>query len=366
MAGGFTVTIQPSGGPRLISGGNATVLLDFNGADGVTINGMNSLTVRNTAAGTGCAVRYINDASNNSLLNSTLEGGGTSAVLQIGTGATTGNDNIQIVGNTIRDRTDAASVPFNSINLIGTSAAVSNSSTLIDHNQLINFTQAGIVIGTSDNATFTSNDIFQTASRTTALFGVAVNSLTGTNVFSGNKCMTLPPHWVPLECQFNDSRDTTVSRNQVYNFPSTSGSTGTLVGLVFNGASGTAASATFVNNSVSIIPGFANAQTVIGIRDFAFGGNTFRSFYNSILVGGTSSGAASSWACQRADLAPTAFTMNDTLCFNNRTGGTGNHFAGADQSSNTGTFVSNNNLFVGTGLTRRISSTWGVHHLGRR
>src|SRR6185436_15669417 len=56
IAGGFTLTIQPSGGAaRLISGGNSSVLLDFNGADGVVINGLNTgghtLTIRNTAAG---------------------------------------------------------------------------------------------------------------------------------------------------------------------------------------------------------------------------------------------------------------------------------------------------------------------------
>jgi Calx-beta domain/Right handed beta helix region len=355
FAGGFTITIQPSGGARLISGGSATVLLNFNGADGVTINGLNtggnSLTIRNTAAGTGTAVQFINDASNNSVLNTTLEGGGTSAVLFINTGTTTGNDNITVTGNTIRDRSDAASIPFNSINLIGTSAAISNSNILINNNQIFNFTQAGIVVGTSDNVTFTGNNIFQTAPRTTALFGVAVNSAAGTNTFSQNQIHDLTTTVATTGMAFNDARATTVSRNRIYNFPSTSGSTGTLAGIQFNGSSGNPAAVTLVNNMVSIIPAFTNAQNIFGIRDFAFGGNTYTAYYNSVLLGGTGSGTSNTWACQRGFAAPTTFTQINNLCFNNRTGGTGNHFAAGDQSQGTGTFVSNFNIFVGTGAT---------------
>lgn len=356
FSGGFTLTIRPSGGAlRIVSGGSPTVLLDFNGADGVTIDGLNTggnaLTIRYSAVGTGTAVRFINDASNNTVTNTTLEGGGTSSILSISTGVTTGNDNISITGNTIRDRTDATSVPFNSINLIGTSAAISNTNVVISNNQLINFTQAGIVIGTSDNVTFTNNTISQTASRTTALFGVAVNSATGTNLFSQNTVRDLTTTLGTTGMQFNDARDTTVSRNRVYNFASTSGSTGVLTGIVFNGASGTNATVTVVNNMVSLIPNFNNNQIIRGIFDFGFGGNTFNSYFNSVLVGGTNTGAASSWACVRGTAAPTSYTMLDNICFNNRTGGTGSHFAMGDQSNGTGTLTSNYNIFVGTGAT---------------
>ncbi|MGI8918728.1 MAG: beta strand repeat-containing protein [Pyrinomonadaceae bacterium] len=356
FGGGFTVTILPSGGAaRLISGGSAVVLLDFSGADGVVIDGLNtggnSLTIRNTTAGTGTAVRYINDASTNTLQNTTLEGGGTSSVLFISTGVTTGNDNIQIVGNIIRDRTDAVSVPFNVINLIGSSATVSNTNILINNNQIINFTQAGILVGMSDDVTVTNNDIFQTAARTTSLFGVAVNSAGGTNLFSENKVHDLTTTLGTSGMQFNDVRATTVSQNRIYNFPSTSGSTGTLTGIQSNGSSGNPANLSVVNNMVSIVPSFTNAQSIFGIRDFGFAGNTFSAYFNTALIGGTGSGTANSWACQRGFSAPTTYTAIDNLCFNSRTGGTGNHFAGGDQSVNTGTFVSNFNFFAGTGAT---------------
>ncbi|HLM02941.1 MAG TPA: Calx-beta domain-containing protein, partial [Pyrinomonadaceae bacterium] len=175
FAGGFTVTIQPSGGARLISGTSSTPLLDFNGADGVTINGLTgaaNLTIRNT--GTSAAIRFINDASNNAVLKTTLEAASTSAVLNISTGITTGNDNITVDGNVIRDLSTAAGAPLNGINVAGTSAAVANSNITINNNQIFNFTAAGTVIQLSENITYTFNDIFQTAARTTALAGVAV------------------------------------------------------------------------------------------------------------------------------------------------------------------------------------------------
>ncbi|HEX8738222.1 MAG TPA: Calx-beta domain-containing protein, partial [Pyrinomonadaceae bacterium] len=240
---------------------------------------------------------------------------------------------------------------FNVINLAGTSAAVSNSNILVTNNQLINFAQAGLFVANSDNVTFTNNDVFQTAARTTALFGVAVNSMLGTNVFSQNTIHDLTTSLGTSGMVFGDVRATTVSRNRIYNFPSTSGSTGVLTGIQFTGVSGAPASLTVVNNMVSIIPNFTNNQSIFGIRDFGFATNVFTSYFNSTLIGGTSTGTANSWACQRGFSAPTAHTMIDNICFNNRTGGTGNHFAAGDQSVGTGTFVSNYNIFVGTGAT---------------
>ena len=102
---------------------------------------------------------------------------------------------------------------------------------------------------------------------------------------------------------------------------------------------------------VTIVPNFTNAQSIFGIRDFGFAGNTFSAYFNTVLIGGTGSGAANTWACQRGFSAPTTYTAIDNICFNNRTGGTGNHFAGGDQSAGTGTFVSNFNFFAGTGAT---------------
>ena len=358
VAGGFTVTIQPGGGAaRTISGSGATALINLNGADNVTFNGLNtggnSLLIRNTGAGS--TIRLINDASNNSIQNCTIEGAGT-AVILLSTGTATGNDNNTINGNTVRDRTAPAATPGNLISSIAT-AAILNSGTTITNNQLINFTVNGINIGAgNENINITANDISQTASRTTAIIGINVSVALGTgNTISRNtihdlRTSVLGGTFISTAGIFIlDSRAMTVSRNRIWNFPAVAGGTGRLVGIEFEGGTGLPSSCTVVNNMVSIVTTVATAQSVFGIFDFAFGGNTFTADHNSVYVGGTASGAANSWAFNRGAEAPTNYTARNNIAFNNRTGGTGSHFAGGDQSGGTGTFISNFNFFAGTG-----------------
>src|SRR5205814_343773 len=98
-----------------------------------------------------------------------------------------------------------------------------------------------------------------------------------------------------------DARGTTVSRNWIYNIPSTSGSTSTLTGINYAGSSGNTPSVTLWNNFISVVPSFSNSQTIFGIRDFAFSGNAIIANYNSVLVGGTATGSAT-WAYQRGTI----------------------------------------------------------------
>ncbi len=360
VAGGFTVTIQPSGGAaRTISGSGATALINLNGADGVTINGLNtggnSLLIRNTGAGS--TIRLINDASNNTIQNSTIEGAGT-AVILLSTGTTTGNDNNTISGNTVRDRTAPAGVPANLVSSIAT-AAIANTGTAVTNNNLINFTTNGVNIGLgNENINITGNDISQTAARTTVIVGINVTEAFGTgstisqNTIHDLRTSALGGTFLNTAGIFIlDSRSMTVSRNRIHSFPAVAGATGRIVGIEYEGAETLPSSIVVVNNMVSIITQVATAQSVFGIFDFAFGGNTFTADHNSVYIGGTASGAANSWAFNRGAAAPTNYTARNNIAFNDRTGGTGNHFAGGDQSGGTGTFVSNFNFFAGTGVT---------------
>jgi hypothetical protein len=359
VAGGFTVTIQPNGA-RTISGANATALINLNGADGVTINGVNgagnSLLIRNTGAGS--TIRLINDSSNNSIQNCTIEGAGTAVVL-LSTGTASGNDNNSIAGNTIRDRTAPAAVPAILISSIGTSAAIANSGTAIAFNNLINFTTNGINLGVgNENVAITNNEISQTANRTTAIIGINVISALGANnSISQNsihdlRSSVLGGTFINTAGMFIlDSRNMTVSRNRLYNFTAVAGATGRIVGIEFEGDAALPSSCVVVNNMVTIITQVATAQSVFGIFDFAFGGNTFTADYNTVYLGGTASGASNSWAFCRGAEAPTFYTARNNIAFNDRTGGTGNHFGSGDESANTGTYVSNFNFFAGTGAT---------------
>jgi hypothetical protein len=106
----YTMTIQPSGGAgRTVSGTVGSPLIDLNGADRVTIDGLNtggnSLTITNfSPATTAAAIRFIADATSNTVTNCSLQGAEsaiTSGVVVFGTGTTTGNDTNTISNNTI-------------------------------------------------------------------------------------------------------------------------------------------------------------------------------------------------------------------------------------------------------------------------
>ena len=376
IAGGFTVSIQPSGGaPRTVSGSNAIALLRLDGADNVTFDGLNTggnaLTLRNTNNG-GATLQLINDASSNSVLNCTIEGGNTntgSGVIFLGAGTVTGNDNNTFASNVIRDRTDVAAVPANLFVALNGSLTITNSFNTLNNNALRNFTANGFAASaglTNDNWTITNNDIFQDAARTSTLIGINLGGAGGTNTISGNSIHEFAASGTnaAVGMLFGAGNTINVSQNRVFNFPGVAGATGQIVGLLSNGVSGGTPNLTLTNNFISIVPTVSTNQVIKGIHDFGFGGNIFTARYNTIYIGGTSSGTAASWALVRGDAAPTTYTAKNNLAFNNRTGGGANHFAGGDQSANTGTFDSNFNFFAGTGATAANFMDYGVAAAG--
>jgi len=136
-AGAWTsVTLSPSGGAaRIISGDVQGALIKLNGADNVTIDGLNtggnSLTIENTSMGTvalpASVIRFINDATNNTVQNCTVKGASNNATgsgaIFFSTGPVTGNDGNTISGNTIMSTNSANAVVTGSTS--GTTMTVS-------------------------------------------------------------------------------------------------------------------------------------------------------------------------------------------------------------------------------------------------
>ncbi|MDQ3815990.1 MAG: hypothetical protein M3347_18940, partial [Armatimonadota bacterium] len=190
----YTVTIQPADGTlKTISGNVANGMIRLNGADGVTIDGRSGgtgrfLRFRNTNT-SNPTIALLNDASNNTIRSSIIEGATTSTtngVVFVSTGTTTGNDNNTITDNLIRDRSDATGVPANLIFSQGTSSAVANTGNTLSQNEVVNFTVNGIsLVSNNESWTIQGNTIHQTAARTTALVGIGFRSL-GTNTIAGN------------------------------------------------------------------------------------------------------------------------------------------------------------------------------------
>ncbi|HKP54355.1 MAG TPA: C25 family cysteine peptidase [Chloroflexia bacterium] len=178
-----SISIQPAGGaPRTISGAivAGSPLIDLNGADNVTIDGLNtggnSLTISNTTAGgtTTSTIRFVSDATNNTIQNTTILGSGTgttSGTIFFSTGTTTGNDGNIITNNNIGPA--GTNLPANAIYSLGTSAAVDNSGITISSNNIFDYFSAasvsvGINVSSTGNSAWTinSNRLYQTATRT--------------------------------------------------------------------------------------------------------------------------------------------------------------------------------------------------------
>jgi len=137
VAGVTSITMSPAGGAaRTISGAPAagTPLINLNGADNVTIDGLNtsgnSLTISNTfsssTAGTS-TIRFIADASNNLVTRATILGASVStsatlaATIVFAAGTTTGNDN-NTISNCEIGPTGGPNLPSKAIHGGGTSA----------------------------------------------------------------------------------------------------------------------------------------------------------------------------------------------------------------------------------------------------
>ncbi len=195
-----SVVINPAGGgARTISGSFVGALVDLNGADSVTIDGLNtggnSLTFSNAGLGASNTIKFANDATNNTVTNSTLQGSGdvSFGVVYFGGGATTGNDNNTVSNSNITAA--GSNLPLNGIYSFGTSVSVDNSGNTISGNNISDFFNAssasnGMNINSNnDGWTITNNRIYQTAPRTytsaSTHNGISVTSGSGYTV-SGN------------------------------------------------------------------------------------------------------------------------------------------------------------------------------------
>ncbi|AWG20476.1 hypothetical protein FFWV33_02490 [Flavobacterium faecale] len=177
-----TLTISPSGGAaRTISGTVAGgALLNFNGADYVVIDGLNtggnSLIISNasTASTAGTStIRFINDATNNTVRNCTIEGASTltsSGTVFFSTAASVGNVSNAITGNIIK--AVGTNLPTNAIYSSGSSVLIDNSDITISNNTIQDYFNAasasnGIYLAAFSSAwTISGNKLFQTATRT--------------------------------------------------------------------------------------------------------------------------------------------------------------------------------------------------------
>lgn len=259
------ISIQPAGGAaRTISGAIAagSPMIDFNGADNVTIDGLNTggntLTISNTTAsatsGTS-TIRFIGGATNNTITNSTILGSHAASVATNGatiffsTDAATanGNDNNTISNNNLGPA--GANLPTKAIlgNGSTTTTAIGNSGIVINNNNIFDYfgaavTSAGVATNGGCNTwSITNNRFYQTVTRTwtTGALHNAIN-IANTTATSGAQAFTITGNIVGFASN---------TQTGVYTM---TGSTGKFQGIVFNGITG-GTSSTINNNTVAAV-----------------------------------------------------------------------------------------------------------------
>jgi subtilisin-like proprotein convertase family protein len=210
---GGSLTIKPSGA-IIVTGPTAPgqPLIDLSGAHNVRIDGLstpgNSLTISNTTVATTAGtstIRFINDATNNTVTNCTILGSSTSSIgtaagtILFSTGLLTGNDDNMVSNCNIGPAIGPAGPrpPSKAIMGSGTSAAIENDRASITGNNIFDFfipttRLSGISILTGNDGWIISNNRFyQTTPRAfTVAVGsyaaITLNNSTGSFTVSGN------------------------------------------------------------------------------------------------------------------------------------------------------------------------------------
>lgn len=260
-----TLTISPSGGAtRLISGATTAgfPLIDFNGADNVTINGLNSggnlLLIANltASASAGTAtIRFVNGANGNTITNATIWGSSASDVSSNGatilfgfdTLTANGNDNNTISNSDIGSTGNGWQSKAILCNGSTATAAIGNSGLVIENNNIYDYfnatgSSAGVVFNDGCSASaITNNRFYQTGARVwTAIGQQYAILLPSSDAVSGVQAMTISGNVIGYASS---------AQSGVY---ALSGSSGRFTGIFLDGIAGGLVSNITNNTIVSV------------------------------------------------------------------------------------------------------------------
>lgn len=300
--------IYPSISSVSVSGNLAAPLIDLNGADNITIDGrVNStgsladLTIVNNsnsnAAGTS-AIRFINDATGNSIKYCNLKGSSTSAtsgILLFSTAGTgTGNDANLIDNNNITNSTDL-NRPINAVYSSGTNGK-ENSGNTISNNNIYDFLNrsnlsAGINLDAFTTSwTINANSFYETVSFTAtasiAYSIILIKNSSGINfTVTGNYIGGKAPHcgstaWTKSNSQNNaftaiditagSGTPSSIQNNIIQNFVWSNSGASTWTGIRISG--GDVNAGTTTGNIIGSATGTGSVTFNAGATDAVFYG----------------------------------------------------------------------------------------------
>lgn len=324
-----SIAISVSGGPYTITGALTSAhLIDFNGADNVTLDGSNNLTISNTGTGTSSVLRLRADATSNMIKNTTLLGAtsGSFGVIYFGDGVATGNDNNMIQNCNISAA--GTNLPINGIYSASFTVSIDNSNNTVTGCNIYDFfnasTQFSAIQLNSGNSAWslTNNKIYQTATRTvtsgltnspifiTSGFGYTINNNTiGYNSASGTGTYTMAAtvalRFVGINCALSAGATTEIQGNTISNisFTTSSGAAttnGVLCGISITGT-GTANIGTTTGNTIGansgtnslVVTSTTTQALIVGVHSSSTGNIDIR---NNIMGAWKTSGGSSAIA----------------------------------------------------------------------
>lgn len=288
-----SISMVPSGGgARTISGTIAGALVNFNGADLVGIDGLNSggnsLTFDNASTGTASTIQFSNDAHLIAIQNTTIRGANTSitsGTVFLTSGTTTGNDSITLNACTID--ASGANFPVNGIYSAGLAAAGQENSVIAINNcNIANFFSAtqvscGILAATGNTDwTIQGNRFYQGATRTyttgnihraiqvssgnnhtiaTNIIGYATSAQTGTYTMAG----TIATRFIGIDLAVGTTIASSVQGNTVTAIALATSSGASTTNGIIAGINVTAGNVNIGNTAANIIGGAIGTNLIV-------------------------------------------------------------------------------------------------------
>lgn len=398
-----SISVQPFGNVTISGTSTAGLpLVDFNGADNVSVNGLNtggnSLTISNlsTSSTSGTStMRFQADATNNTITNCSVLGSATMSTgtnggnIWFGSAAiTTGSDNNTISNCDIGPA--GTNLPTKCFYFSGSGnnePGNANSGITITNNNIFNYfsassSSAGIDLNSGSLAvTITNNKFYQTASRTMSSTGlthsgikisnsaaVATFTITGNTIGfassagTGSYTLVFPSTssaaFLPINLSVGVNTATTVQSNTIAGIALSGSSSGTSATAPFRGiyiSSGlTTCNSNIIGSqsstgSITYTSSSSSASDIIGI--FNFGTSNWITNSNSIggITGSNSSTGATNIYGLRCNTSSSAtWTCNSNIIggmvassINSTTSSTSTIVNGILNSNPAGTFTSN-------------------------
>jgi len=280
--GNYTVTIKPNAAlAATLTGTVGGPLINLNGADNVTIDGLNTgggtLTIQNlSTAANASTISMMGDATNNTITNCTISGSGTASttgVILFSSGLTTGNDGNTISNDNIQPA--GSNLPLNAICSIGSSVNVDNSGINISNCNIYDFFNGaaasnGIYVSSNSSAwTITGNKFYQTATRTVTTasthHAININTPLGGNYSVTNNTVG---HATSTGTGTTSYTSTLLSQYRGIELNVAPSGTSSVQGNIVSGISfttlGGATSAPGIFTGISVLGGSVNIGTVTG------------------------------------------------------------------------------------------------------